>query len=122
MDPRQQKALVIADKFRISAQDSCRWSGPSQYGTGKYAVTILGQNSHCTCPDYEKRQQPCKHVLAVEIYRVQQEDPDGSQTVTESVTVIKRTTYKQDWPAYNAAQTRMRKTRSRCCSGASVAA
>ena len=102
---RRQRALEIAEKFRISAQDTCRWSVPSQCGTGKYTVTILGKNSHCTCPDYEERQQPCKHVLAVEIYRAQQDSPDGSKTATDSVTVIKRPTYRQDWPSYNAAQT-----------------
>ena len=33
--------------------------------------------------------------------------PDGSKTVTEKVitTVTRRTTYPQNWPAYNAAQT-----------------
>ena len=102
---RRQRAIEIANKFRISALDTCRWSVPSQYGTGKYSVTILGPSSHCTCPDYEKRQQPCKHVMAVEIFRVQQEHPDGSKTVTEAVTVTKKTTYPQNWPAYNAAQT-----------------
>jgi hypothetical protein len=33
--------------------------------------------------------------------------PDGSETVTKTVTVtdtVKRTTYPQDWPAYNDAQ------------------
>ena len=102
---RQQHAIEIADKFRISNLDKCRWSVPSQYGTGKYSVTILGKSSHCTCLDYEERRQPCKHVLAVEIYRARQDNPDGPKTIPESVTATKRPTYRQDWPSYNAAQT-----------------
>lgn len=33
------------------------------------------------------------------------DNPDGTSTVTETFEVTKRTTYPQNWPAYNAAQT-----------------
>jgi transposase len=36
---------------------------------------------------------------------VRQDNPDGSVTVTQTVTVAERKTYPQNWPAYNAAQT-----------------
>jgi transposase len=36
---------------------------------------------------------------------VQQKNPDGSTTVTETLTVTKRKTYPQNWTAYNKAQT-----------------
>ena len=104
-NPRRQRALEIADKFRIAAQDGCRWLVPSQYGTGRYAVTILGDNSHCDCPDWEKNRIPCKHVMAVEIFRVQQESPDHRPKATEAIYHAPRPTYRQDWAAYNAAQT-----------------
>ena len=57
----------------------------------------------CTCPDYETRRVRCKHQHAVEYAIVwsQTEAPDG--TVTETV-VMRRKTYAQDWPRYNAAQ------------------
>jgi hypothetical protein len=58
----------------------------------------------CTCPDFELRRSKCKHVFAVEFVRTVETAPDGSQTVTESVTVTRKT-YVQDWPAYNRAQT-----------------
>ena len=63
----------------------------------------------CTCKDYANREQPCKHVHAV-LYVIEREShPDGTESVTETLTIAKRTvaprpTYKQDWPAYNAAQ------------------
>jgi transposase len=59
----------------------------------------------CTCPDFEERRQPCKHIYAVAYFVVQQKNPDGSTTVTETMTLTKRKTYPQNWPAYNAAQT-----------------
>ena len=46
---------------------------------------------------------------------------DGSVTVTQTVEVTKKTTYAQDWPAYNAAQTHEKETFQRLladlCSG-----
>ena len=47
----------------------------------------------------------CKHIYAVEYAIRREQNPDGSSTVTESVTVTKtRKTYPQNWPAYNEAQ------------------
>jgi transposase len=57
----------------------------------------------CSCPDYELRRRKCKHLWAVEIVKTVETAPDGSQVVTESVKVTRKT-YTQDWPAYNAAQ------------------
>ena len=52
-----------------------------------------------TCPDFELRREPCKHVYAVE-YTIRRETTakDGFVT-TETVT------YRQEWSSYNAAQT-----------------
>jgi hypothetical protein len=68
---------------------------------------------HCTCPDYDQNANKCKHIFAVEItIRREREvtleaDGSGQVTATETVTITatKRVTYKQVWPAYNAAQT-----------------
>jgi transposase len=43
-------------------------------------------------------------VIAVEYVLLREQKPDGSTVVTETVTVTRKT-YKQNWPAYNAAQT-----------------
>jgi hypothetical protein len=56
----------------------------------------------CTCPDFELRQQACKHVIAVTyVVRRQSVDLDGA-IVTEEMKV----TYTQNWAAYNTAQCR----------------
>ena len=72
----------------------------------------------CTCPDFEERRLPCKHVYAVQYVVQRERHADGSETetVTEHVTykaervVAERKTYRQVWPAYNAAQTSEKKT------------
>ncbi|MBA7716996.1 hypothetical protein ES703_126082 [subsurface metagenome] len=55
----------------------------------------------CTCPDYEKRHLPCKHIHAVEYVIQRETKPDGTTTYTESIKV----TYNQEWHNYNEAQT-----------------
>ena len=60
----------------------------------------------CDCPDHETRGCECKHIYAVRVHARREANPDGSQTVTESVTITKtRKTYPQNWTAYNQAQT-----------------
>lgn len=49
-----------------------------------------------------------KHIWAVEYVIQRETNPDGTTTVTERLTVtetVERKTYRQDWPAYNQAQT-----------------
>lgn len=67
---------------------------------GKYLVVTDRELPFCTCPDYESRQERCKHIYAVEYVIQRETKPDGSTTYTESV----RLTYSQDWPAYDQAQ------------------
>jgi transposase len=103
MNTREQRALEIADKFRI-VESSGKWIVPSQSSSKKYAVKIVGKNSACDCPDFEARLEPCKHVLAVRLLIQKEQNPDGSTTVTETFAVQTRTTYPQQWAEYNAAQ------------------
>lgn len=100
MDARQEKGLQIAATTKLVGEDNM-WLVPSQAGKGKYVVDADAKQ--CTCPDFEARQANCKHIFAVE-YTIRREytDDGQTQTVTETVTVKK--TYKQEWPAYNAAQ------------------
>jgi transposase len=99
MDQRQVKAFVIAATNRL-APDNGRWKVPSQTGTGSYTVLVTRDGSwNCSCPDFEERLQPCKHVLAVEVTISRETDGKGV-TYSESVKI----TYSQDWPAYNRAQ------------------
>jgi len=105
LSPREIKAIDIADRFRI-AESGGKWIVPSQTRpTSKYAVRIVGEHADCDCPDFESRRQFCKHILAVQLVVKRERHSDGSETVTETLTVAKRKTYPQQWKAYNTAQT-----------------
>jgi hypothetical protein len=106
MDARQQKGLEIAARCKI-CQKNGTWLVPSQSGHGKYAVFLDPDSPTCTCPDHETRGVKCKHIFAVEYVVMREENPDGTTTVTETVSVTEtvRKTYPQDWTNYNKAQT-----------------
>ena len=62
--------------------------------------SISTANPSAPVPDFERRQQPCKHIYAVEFIIQREERPDGTTIETKTM----RVTYRQDWPAYNVAQ------------------
>jgi transposase len=116
MDARELKGMQIAAEMPLRRDDS-GWIVPSQSGVGTYRVAPHPTTTYkvaqglvpppdgvqpwaCTCPDFELRNRPCKHVIAVTyVVRRQSVDLDGA-IVTEEVKV----TYAQNWGAYNAAQ------------------
>jgi transposase len=107
MDSRQQRGLELA-ATRTIRQKAGIWIVPSQAGTGTYRVHIMPKIASCTCPDFETRGVTCKHIFAVTYVMKREQNADGSTTVTKSLTVTattERTTYPQNWTAYNAAQT-----------------
>ncbi len=106
---RENRAMILAATQKI-VQIGHQWyvSSQSLPGEKRYKVDPDDQSPHCTCPDFELRGCTCKHILAVRIVRQRELFADGSETVTESVTVeerIVRKSYPQQWPAYNRAQT-----------------
>ncbi len=104
MNPREQRGLELAESAKIRRTDKA-WYVPSQNGKGNhYSVILDGEAPRCTCPDYELRRQRCKHIYAVEYTLKQEISPNGQTTVTETVTETVKVTYKQNWTAYNAAQ------------------
>jgi transposase len=108
VNTREQRGKEIAAMGAVKKTAKGQvWTVPSQSGHGSYSVDLAGADPKCSCPDFELRGKPCKHVFAVAYTVVRQKNPDGSTTVTETVTVTatKRKTYPQNWPAYNAAQT-----------------
>lgn len=125
MDVRLEKARAIVRTLKLRQRGNT-WLVPSQSGHGKgYVVTHEGEHFRCDCPDFEHRHTApgsgyCKHILAVAIVLTQTEEttrteetrPDGTRTVTTKTTVVKtaRVTYRQDWPAYNKAQTEEKAT------------
>ena len=96
---RQQRGMAIAAITRIE-KSRTGYTVPSQSGSGSYTVSISG-GQLCTCPDFQKHQQPCKHIYAVRFTIRREAQADGTTIETRSVKV----TYGQDWAAYNAAQT-----------------
>ena len=98
LSEREQRGLQIAALAKIE-QTRVGWKVPSQSGNGSYIVNVDGQ-PFCTCPDFEARQQPCKHVFAVTYVIQREERPDGTTTYTRTVEF----TYGQHWTAYHTAQ------------------
>lgn len=107
---REQRGLAIAALCKIDKKDGM-WTVPSQSGSGKYQVRHEVGECRCTCPDFELRNVnsvgpllKCKHIYAVEFTIEREVNTDGSTTLTKTMTITEKVTYKQDWPAYNEAQ------------------
>src|SRR5580700_10911523 len=105
---RDNRALILAATQKI-VQRGDHWvvSSQSEPGVKTYKVDPDEQSPHCNCPDFELRGCTCKHILAVRIVRQRELFADGSETITETVTVaekIVRKSYPQQWAEYNRAQ------------------
>ena len=94
---RQMRGLAIAVLEKNIRPDRFGHKVPSQSGNGVYLVN-LEYGAYCTCPDFEKRNLPCKHVFAVQA--LLKGDEQLHDTLPEAVG--KQIT--QPWQAYNAAQ------------------
>ena len=94
----KQRGLQIAALARIDREGDT-YIVPSQTDPRhpKYRVQY-GETPTCNCPDFETRGCRCKHIYAVQYVIQREQHPDGSTTVTESVTVTStRKSYRQDW-------------------------
>lgn len=107
MDARLQKARLIVAGGRITWHSGV-YHVPSQYGNGRYRVTLDGLFPTCTCEDHDLTGGECKHILAAKLWRDEQRaNPQPVPTVLlEPPANPKRKTYRQDWPNYDLAQTR----------------
>lgn len=117
INARQVRGLELAETVNIRPMGKGvgKWVVPSASSSARYTVD-LNSSKRCTCPDFDLRRCKCKHIFAVE-YTIEKQrkivttsqtvkgKTTKTQTVTETVTIIKRPTYSQNWPAYNAAQT-----------------
>ncbi len=104
---RKSRALEIAATMPLRRSTN-GWIVPSQTGRGSYQVAPSNPDFprvdrvggyECTCPDFELRGQPCKHIMAVE-FTIKREITETGEVVTQEIKV----TYAQDWAAYNRAQ------------------
>ena len=108
LDGRQERGRILSNDRRIKHVAGPTWVVPSQTkGDGAYLVNT--QAATCTCPDHETRRCKCKHLWAVEIVKTTEIAADGSQVVTESIKVTRKT-YSQDWANYNLSQCEEKET------------
>lgn len=98
---REERGRQIASRGGIKAIGS-RYAVPSQSNSAAPAYIVDVVDETCTCADFELRRGRCKHQEAVWFWLAW--EGGVSETVTR-VTPAKRKTYRQNWPAYNAAQT-----------------
>jgi transposase len=102
MDAREERGRQIARSTQIKRVGR-RWAVPSQtQASERYLVDV--EASACTCPDYEERRGTCKHQHAVLFWIAWGRDVGEDGSVTETIT-LKRKTYAQPcWRTYNASQ------------------
>jgi len=107
---REQRGRQIAQRGGIR-QLGARYVVPTQSANSNvptYLVDVVEQT--CTCPDYALRQLPCKHYEACMFWLSwTASGPEGAVNVETEVTQVtlpkKKQQSKQNWPAYNRAQT-----------------
>ena len=99
MNERARRGLILAATKRIRSGNN-GWVVPSQTGDGTF-YKVDPNDQRCDCPDHSTRGVKCKHIYAVEFVIQREMKPDGSVVETKAV----RMTYRQDWTAYNGAQT-----------------
>ena len=102
MDARKERGVQLAQHGQIVKH--ARWLASALPDWQRPLFVHLDKTPSCTCPDFEIAQHPCKHIYAVECLIVWKTITEGAQTITTKTETVK-VTYKQNWPAYNAAQT-----------------
>jgi transposase len=102
VDMRELKALELAARAKIT-YDGKAWTVPSQTSPSASYRVLLTPAISCTCKDFQLTNKPCKHVIAARLVR--ERDGIAEAPPIDTSNVPKRPTYKQEWPAYNAAQT-----------------
>ena len=103
MDTREFQGLELAARAKITWNRN-HWLVPSLAHKGSYRVSERAD--FCTCDDFELRGLPCKHIFAVRHVQAREKGtPVPMPADEQQLDAIKpkKPTYKQAWPAYNAA-------------------
>lgn len=103
MNAREQRGIVIAATVKLNRK-GVEWVVPSQTVADR-RYTVDPWKATCTCPDHKEAGYKCKHIHAVQFTIQREIATDGTITETKSVTFTEKKVYKQNWPAYNLAQT-----------------
>ncbi len=71
INARKARGMTLIEQgFEPKQVSPKMWIVPSQTGNGTYTVSRMKDLRHwkCTCPDFEQRGVPCKHIQAVKIW------------------------------------------------------
>jgi len=101
LDPREQRAIMIAAMCRITHRDGVWWVPSQSLPEKQYVVNLAAEK--CDCPDCDNG-FVCKHIRAARIVLKRELNMDGSVTETKSITFEERKTYTQPWAQYNLSQ------------------
>jgi len=103
-NPREERGRQLARSVKIKRVGR-RWAVPSQtQPSERYLVNIEDADAGCTCPDFELRKGVCKHQHAVLFWIAWGRDVGADGSVTETVTLKRKTYPQKDWAAYDASQ------------------
>jgi transposase-like protein len=70
INARKARGMILLENgFEPKELNPHTWIVPSQSGNGTYTVTVFKRRWKCTCPDFELRGVPCKHISAVKIWK-----------------------------------------------------
>jgi hypothetical protein len=105
MNAREERGLIIAATCRLNRMSNGTWLVPSQTKSGDIAAYSVNLDAKtCTCLDHKEGGFTCKHYFAASIVHKRDVLPDGTVIETKQVTMTEKKVYKQDWRAYNLAQ------------------
>jgi transposase len=105
MNAREERGMVIAALCRLNRTDEGVWLVPSQSKHTEqtfYRVNLEAKT--CTCLDHKEGGFTCKHYYAAEFTHKRDYLPNGDVIETKTFTFTEKKSYKQDWRAYNLAQ------------------
>ena len=98
---RKRRGLAIAALVPIK-RNRLGYQIPSQSDNGSYVVN-LDNDPFCSCPDFERRQEPCKHIYATS-YALQRETHGWKETGEAQGDSEVNSEPKSYWQVYNLAQ------------------
>lgn len=70
INARKARGMILLEQgFEPEQVNPHTWIVPSQTGNGTYNVHVFKRHWKCTCPDFELRGVPCKHIACVKIWK-----------------------------------------------------
>lgn len=110
METRKLKGREIARQVKITGRGKVWNVSSEQRPSRKYRVDFSSKTPTCSCVDYESRRRKCKHIFAVEYIIEHGQSRTRKRAVNRAKTskepaAVPRPTYRQEWAAYNRAQT-----------------